>query len=53
MVRLVSIRIDGGDPLILGAAEARELALDLQAAAEKIDPRPPPRADRGPKRKGR
>ena len=33
----------------LTPADARALALDLQAAAERIDPQPPPRPDRGPR----
>ncbi len=34
----------------LGAGDARALALELMAAAERIDPQPPPRPDRGPRR---
>lgn len=37
----------------LTPAQARELGVELLAAAERIDPQPPPRADRGPKRRGR
>lgn len=37
----VSGRMTGG--------EAREVALELMAAAERIDPQPPPRPDRGPR----
>jgi hypothetical protein len=39
---------------LLSPWAARDLALELQAAADRIDPQPPPRPDRGPKaRKGR
>ena len=33
--------------------DGRRLALELTAAAERIDPMPPPRPDAGPRRRGR
>jgi hypothetical protein len=40
------------DP-VFTAREARELALELMAAADKVDPQPPARHDPGPRRSAR
>ena len=40
-------------PAVLDAAGARELALELLAAAERIDPMPPPRDRSGRPERGR